>query len=194
MVEESYQPQWATLTQEACDAREILNELLDQQYSSDQQLNESDRLRLEADRQRSIVAQQENYVGRLESALWRAEEELRLLQKRYRSLTDPVGRGRRRTTSSSSIEKVNAEVDFLLWCADQDQAEAMEREALSLPPPPAWANVVCGKEGLTIKQAVAQALRNINAVDDQGAPRSPTALQRLVDAKLDAAVKAYSRR
>lgn len=190
---EPFQPQWAELTEGFREERKILDEVLTQQGAAKQPQDEIGQAPVEANRYRSISAQQENHIGRLERALWLAEEELRLLQLRYRALREPVGRGRRRGAEPSSNERLIVEVDYLLQCAEQDQAEAQWREQQNLSSLPDWVNAVCGTEGLTIRQAVATALRRVHAFDDAGAQRSPEALQRLVEARYEAALKAYER-
>jgi hypothetical protein len=198
-MQERYKPRWAELKDSYERTMELLEEHLQQQ--APQEGAAADAVCQERDRWQAIASQREHYVGEFERALWLAEKEYALLLRTYEELTEPKGKGRRRSPQPSRADRINALTDLLLRIAPQDQAKAKARQRAGHSPKPIGyghyaglvVGTVCGAEGLTQKQAVRLALMKVDAIDHHGAPRTPEQLAEHVERSLDSALTAYQR-
>lgn len=98
-----------------------------------------------------------------------AEQRIMELEALVRALTEPKGRGRRRTPLASMANRIQSGVRRAQWIASVDGEE------------------------LSQKQAVIAVLRQIHANDSNGNPLPEEHLSRLVDSKLEAALRTYRR-
>ena len=171
MSQESYHPQWAEMRRAHRRGLEILGEVLGQPIVWDAPDSiERDLAAMGHEQALAVTAMQEEYIGRLEMALWAAEAELAQVQTRYTRLTEPLGRGKKRSIEPTEGEHLIREVDYVLHCAEMD-----------------------GKQ-IPLKDAVVRALKSIHARDRNGQPRTLFNLQDLVESNLEAALAMYRRR
>ena len=150
------------------------------------------RIQAECDQWRNLALLRGNFIAELEDALSRAEREAVLALDELHARTKEVGRGERRGLKPTQADLLVDGVDRILRYAAMDQEEALHRERSGLPPVlPADANAVCGSEGLTLREAVKKVLRHRYARDSRGIQLLEADLEKLVDDRLDEAVRTY---
>lgn len=91
------------------------------------------------------------------------------LEALVRALTEPKGRGHRRTTLASMANRIRSGVRRAQWLASIDEEEISQKEA------------------------VKAVLRKIHASDSNGNPLPEDRLDRLVESKLESALRTYRR-